>query len=318
MLMEWLVLSMQVIAILLLIVGVLPYSLPSKPPTLVEQYKSTQLIEFSGTNFSVLRTSSIDKELIAQKGYKILKFDNKGIYRISRYIFLNFKIHGIIITNNNISRISSYTFVDLYNIIEINLDNNNIEYIEQYAFVHLPQLATVSLCHNKIRQFDGNKIIATEMNKLYLTNNSLTNFSVIFKEMAWLSHLYLEYNSINDINIKTNSEDPLRIFVINASYNNLSRINDAFFKQVYVTTFNVAYNNLRKVPLTFFESGTKVVLILSGNPIKKIDLLRYTQMCIDSDIEKEIKFDGDLNGSVKYIPYLIYLMALNVIYVLYC
>lgn len=165
------------------------------------------------------------------------------------------------LTEFNTSCLSDYsTYLDLH------VSDNRLESLI------LRKVGSVYASRNRIRML----YIADEVSnlkKLILANNSLTNVSGIFEQLTSLESLDLSYNCVGKLNIGTFAKlTSLEHLIL--SHTNLSNINfGTFFHQKELKTLDISYNNLNRINFDIFLPYLKNLetLYLDGNNLTEME-----------------------------------------------
>ncbi|XP_069058133.1 leucine-rich repeat and fibronectin type III domain-containing protein 1-like protein [Pleurodeles waltl] len=128
--------------------------------------------------------------------------------------------------------ITSRTFANLDNLIELTIRHTNIAFIDASAFSGLKSLSHLRLNEVNLQNMDlhGAAFQDLQLQHLDLSNNSLTTInSQMFSGLSKLKTLNLSRNKISLIHDKA-FENQVQLSILNLDYNSLSTITPMWFK----------------------------------------------------------------------------------------
>lgn len=133
--------------------------------------------------------------------YKIgkLKFSNCSLISINNYMFQGDKsshLEILILSNNLIRDIGSYTFDSLENLLFLNISHNKINHISQHSFHGLVNLKQMDLSNNEIKTIEKSSFSdLTSLELLNLSNNYI--LELFPDEFINIKYLYLANNNVS-------------------------------------------------------------------------------------------------------------------------
>ena len=164
----------------------------------------------------------------------------------------NFKnLKYLILSNNNLSRISTRTFRGLDNVQMIDLDENPIEYIETDSFASLVNLKTLSINKNvKIVELMRRPEWLGHLLESHLKNVFIKS-DLWFREFCLVESIYEIFQYLNDSNRKTNLKQ-----VVLFNQEQMSQL-DLYDSRVYCNFewFCQSFNQILIKKVEFVEFG---------------------------------------------------------------
>lgn len=136
--------------------------------------KYIEQLEMNSCSISFIKSSIFDKYF--------------STFRSLKYLTLS---------NNNLNKISDYTFNGLSNLLMLDLDDNPIEFIQSNAFTHLKRLKYLSINSNHVKSINFNSNPAWFVNVLKLNKNMQ---EISFKTSKLLKHTCILSSLINFVN----------------------------------------------------------------------------------------------------------------------
>lgn len=179
-------------------------------------------------------------------------------------------VRTLFITGNNITRLESNAFSEMYleQLISLNLSGNGIEIIEPLSFVNLPNLKYLDLSNNRILNFSVNAFNGTNS----LTNLTLSNALFNYSFMNELEHLF-QYGSLS--NLET----------LALPSNNLLYLTPGMFSALpKLKHLDLRNNTLLKFHKDTFAKLSLEFLDLSDNSLKNVKNETLTQLNSQSDL----------------------------------
>jgi Leucine-rich repeat (LRR) protein len=201
------------------------------------------------------------------------------------------------LASNDITRIDSHVFQDLYSLQILNLEKNGIEVIMENAFSSLSNLHALTLTHNKLSHLepyhftrlyvlnqlflDNNRIKTihprtfencTNLQDLGISGNALTEVPDGIRQLRYLKTLDLGENRISKLmNNSFEGLDQLYgLRLIDNELRNISR--DAFSALPSLQVLNLACNKIQVVDQGAFGTNPTLRAIrLDGNLLTEID-----------------------------------------------
>lgn len=223
--------------------------------------------------------------------------------------------------NNNITSLSVVTNTKL---IQLNASNNNLTSI---AIHKNPKLVNLYLTNNNLVDIQLYDQI-TSLQRVYLSNNSLTNINETIKNLSNLKILYVDHNNLTDLSVVNN----LALETLIASKNQLTSIdlhNNGSLKHINfnnnkLTSIkmrngvkNLEEIHLKNNQLTSIDLSIQTnlkTLDLSGNSLSSINLdnnRKLETLYLGMDTDSENYGNNITELSVVNNPYLKYLNAPN-------
>lgn len=197
-------------------------------------------------------------------------FDNCGIEELETNLFENYKVGTLILENNKIKTLYSYTFSKI-DIINLHLINNSIEFIENNAFFQLHQLEVLYLSYNNIKTLKSSYFDKMpKLIKFYVDHNKIikitqdTFLGVV--NIDCLQFIHLEFNEIEDI--ETDSFKNMQLKELDLSNNLILTLDENSFTNSIIDMFylkHVNYSIYLKLCFNKFKVNTIVTNCLSGH-----------------------------------------------------
>lgn len=194
-----------------------------------------------------------------------LSLNNNRIVQLHCNILSHLRyLNQIDVSVNRLSAFNTSCLSDTY--LDLYISDNHLESLT------LRKVVSVIAARNQIKSLH----IADEVSnlkKLKLANNSLTNVSGIFEQLTSLETLDLSYNFVGKLDIATFAKlTNLEHLIL--SHTNLSNINfGTFFHQKELKTLDISYNNLNKINFDIFLPYLKNLesLYLDGNNLTEME-----------------------------------------------
>ena len=134
------------------------------------------------------------------------------------------------LAHNDITRIDSHIFQDLYSLQLLNLEENGIEVITEGAFSSLSNLHALTLSHNNLIRLE----------------------SYHFTGLYVLNQLFLDSNHITTIHVRT-FENCTNLHDLGLSGNGLTEVPEGIGQLRYLKTLDLGENNISRLINTSFE-----------------------------------------------------------------
>lgn len=203
--------------------------LPALPPELFQSSRDIKEIYLQNNSISVLAPGlleGLDQLLVLD--FSSNELTNNCVNRdtfsgLVRLVVLN-------LAHNDITRIDSHVFQDLYSLQLLNLEDNGIEVITEGAFSSLSNLHALTLSHNNLVQLE-----AYYFNGLYVLNQ-----------------LYLDNNHIKTIHPRT-FENCTNLQDLGLSGNGLTEVPEGIGQLRYLKTMDLGENHISRLINTSFE-----------------------------------------------------------------
>ena len=221
----------------------------------------------------------------------ILNLGNNKIYNIK--IFSNkifSELRKLNLECNKIEKIDVFRDVEFKNLLELNLFNNYISNINSFSDAPFKNLKRLYLNNNKLNSESLLDLNFSELNKLDLSQNSITDFSFLDKiKINNLKLLNLSHNKIVEIEPIANY-DFTKLINLNLSNNNIKNINCLVnAKFVGLKELNLNYNEIEDI-----ES----LINIPFKGLKKIKVYQMTKQKDKEKIENVIKkFEGTFKNT---------------------
>lgn len=174
-----------------------------------------------------------------------------GIKELGIHLFNKYKVTEIMMSQNLIKTLYSYTFYKI-NVNRIVLTSNEIEAIEDNAFISLENLSYLSLQNNKIKILNPkafNQLI--HLNEFYMQNNKL----------SFLSNNSFHFMESNNFKI------------MHFSTNELTVIEPFCFKDINISMLMLDNNPLNSLNESSFINVYTNILYLQGTKINELNYL---------------------------------------------
>ncbi|PSN45021.1 hypothetical protein C0J52_24515 [Blattella germanica] len=266
------------------------------PPELFQSTRDIKEIYLQNNSISVLAPGlleGLDQLLVLDLSANELTSNwvNRDTFSgLVRLVVLN-------LSHNDITRIDSHVFQDLYSLQILNLEENNIEVIAEGAFSTLSNLHALTLSHNSLVQLesyhftglyvlnqlflDNNHIKSihprtfencTNLQDLGISGNALTEVPEGIGQLRYLKTLDLGENHISKL-INTSFDGLDQLYGLRLIDNELVNISrDAFSALPSLQVLNLACNKIQVVDKGAFGTNPTLRAIrLDGNQLTNID-----------------------------------------------
>jgi Leucine-rich repeat (LRR) protein len=228
-------------------------------------------------------------------------------------------VSSFYLNNNKISFIETDCFINMKNLVLIDLENNYLSYFSFYQFPVYNNIVTVKIQQLKYKKnlikdleslvnpknilFDNIKLIDFSFNsisyfetytffseenqvvEIYLNNNQILSISnTAFKIFSSLKRLSLEYNQISLI--ESYSFYLFNLENLNIAYNLLTQFNAHTFDGLFLLEhLNVSSNRLEFIQTSLFKDlFNLLVLDLSNNFLKRIEKMAFQSLSLMTDL----------------------------------
>lgn len=196
-----------------------------------------------------------------------LSLNNNRIVRLQCDILSQLRyLNQIDVSMNRLAEFNTCCLSIMDTYLDLHVSDNRLESLT------LRKVVSVVAARNRIKTL----YIADEVSnlkKLKLANNSLTNVSGIFEQLTSLETLDLSYNVVGKLNIGTFAKlTNLEHLILR--HTNLSNINfGTFFHQKELKTLDISHNNLNKINFDIFLPYLKNLesLYLDGNNLTEME-----------------------------------------------
>ncbi|XP_019632961.1 PREDICTED: carboxypeptidase N subunit 2-like [Branchiostoma belcheri] len=163
-------------------------------------------------------------------------------------------ISEIMLTNNQITAISSGAFSNLPKLEKMPLSRNQIATIPSGAIANLPKLQELYMTHNQVKYIpSGTFANLTQLQVLFLFHNQITTIeSGAFANLTQLQTLALDQNQITTIPSGTFANLP-KLQRLGLSYNQITTINSGAFENLpLLNGLGLRNNKMTAIPLSVF------------------------------------------------------------------
>nr|ANG08887.1 toll family protein 8 [Oncopeltus fasciatus] len=201
------------------------------------------------------------------------------------------------ISGNNLVRLETSVFRDLYSLQVLRLEDNAIEYIADNTFTSLNNLHTLSLSNNKLTRIDSNTLSglyvinvlsldsnaihyidpealrnSSNLQDLHLNSNKLYDVPAVLSDVPHLKTLDLGDNLITEV-FNTSFAHMHELVGLRLTENNLTNLSKGVFdKMSALRILNLSSNKLQRVePGTFDENKNLMAIRLDGNYLTEIN-----------------------------------------------
>lgn len=180
-------------------------------------------------------------------------------------------------SHNHFVLIPANGFGVLRRLRELYIHNNEISMVADKALAGLKALQIFDLSNNKVVALPSElfKDSTGSIKEIYLQNNSISVLAPgLFANLEQLLALDLSKNHLTSAWINADTFTGLiRLVLLNLSYNRISKLEPAFFKDLYtLQILNLEHNLLETIPAdTFAPMSNLHTLILSFNKITYLD-----------------------------------------------
>uniref|UniRef100_A0A1Y1LF69 TIR domain-containing protein n=1 Tax=Photinus pyralis TaxID=7054 RepID=A0A1Y1LF69_PHOPY len=178
---------------------------------------------------------------------------------------------------NHFVLIPASGFSVLRRLRELFIHNNEISMVADRALAGLKALQIFDLSNNKVVALPPElfKDSAGSIKEIYLQNNSISVLAPgLFSNLEQLLALDLSKNHLTSAWINSETFSGLiRLVLLNLSYNRISKLEPAFFRDLYtLQILNLEHNLLQSIPAdTFAPMSNLHTLIISYNKITYLD-----------------------------------------------
>lgn len=201
------------------------------------------------------------------------------------------------ISGNNLVRLETSVFRDLYSLQVLRLEDNSIKYIADNTFTSLNNLQHLSLSNNKLTRIDSNTLSglyvlsvlsldsntiqyidpealrnSSNLQDLHLNSNKLYDVPAVLSDVPHLKTLDLGDNLITEV-FNTSFSHMQELVGLRLTENNLTSISKGVFdKMAALRILNLSSNKLRRVEAgTFDENKNLMAIRLDGNYLTEIN-----------------------------------------------
>lgn len=201
------------------------------------------------------------------------------------------------ISGNNLVKLETSVFRDLYSLQVLRLEDNSIEYIADNTFTSLNNLHTLSLSNNKLTRIDSNTLSglyvlsvlsldsnaiqyidpealrnSSNLQDLHLNSNKLYDVPAVLSDVPHLKTLDLGDNLITEV-FNTSFAHMQELVGLRLTENNLTNISKGVFdKMAALRILNLSSNKLQRVEAgTFDENKNLLAIRLDGNYLTEIN-----------------------------------------------
>lgn len=217
-------------------------------------------------------------------------------------------VQSLDISNNQISVLPINGFSSLKRLRVLNLSNNVISMVADEALHGLRSLESLDLSGNKIVALSPAMFrdATKSLKELRLQNNSISALPGLVTNMNQLVTLDLSRNVLTSmwLNVETFS-GLIRLVLLNLSYNRISRLDPAIFKDLYtLQILNLQFNEIATISAdTFSPMSNLHTLELAHNRLTYLDayslngLFALSLLALDSNLLEGIHPDAFRNCS---------------------
>ncbi|KAI4501063.1 hypothetical protein M0802_003866 [Mischocyttarus mexicanus] len=187
------------------------------------------------------------------------KFVKKlGIVESHTFSFQSFKTNNTLLTREHLKGIS--------NVKELILSYNNLSNISIDFFVDFSELEKLDLSHNNLTQLNDIFNATPHLKYLDLNKNNIYSMSpTLFYKLEELEHLDLGYNRLRNIHGSTfNKQESLKSLSLKA--NGMTDVSLELFSELKnLKTIDISYNNFVSIPQDLFLKNKHLRRILFHN-----------------------------------------------------
>lgn len=184
------------------------------------------------------------------------------------------EIRRLDLSHNGLKVLQKEALKPLANLRNFNLATNLLEQVPPALFNALPYLANLDLSHNHIDHLPHIAAGNTQLKKLDLSLNNLSQVSAELVKLEGLQYLNLSYNHLG----KQSQIDALPLEIsymdklthIDLSYNFLSQLPPGIGLCEKLQWLNLSQNSFEELPVGLYDSLTLEMLDLSHNYFKQL------------------------------------------------
>ncbi|XP_011871145.1 PREDICTED: protein toll [Vollenhovia emeryi] len=217
-------------------------------------------------------------------------------------------VQSLDMSNNQISVLPVNGFSSLKRLRVLNLSSNVISKVVDEALHGLRSLESLDLSGNKIVALPAAMFqdAAKSLKELRLQNNSISALPGIVTDMNQLVTLDLSRNVLTSMWLNADTFSGLiRLVLLNLSYNRISRLDPAIFKDLYtLQILNLQFNEIATISAdTFSPMSNLHTLELAHNRLTYLDayslngLFALSLLALDSNLLEGIHPDAFRNCS---------------------
>lgn len=215
----------------------------------------------------------IEDGALAKTNLTSLTFFENQLESLSFVSSLPNTLQVLILAKNRFSSIPDRTFVNLPNLIYLNLVNNQIERLQNDVFKGLDSLQILIITKNRLVEierdaFNGLKQLTT----LNFYQNSLRELQKgTFSGLENLKDLNLSSNKLQKITADMFSDLPQNLGYLHIDFNEINSLEKGSFVNVPRFTLSLTGNKISTIPSGTFDLPTLRDLYLNNNTLTMID-----------------------------------------------
>ncbi|XP_043260717.1 toll-like receptor Tollo [Colletes gigas] len=240
------------------------------------------------------------------RSLKTLDLGNNHVSRIDNDSFAGLtELYGLRLVDNKLENVSRDAFSSLPELQVLNLANNYIRHVEQSAFASNPVLRAIRLDGNQLTEIRGAFTSLSTLLWLNVSDNKLLwfDYSHLPTSIEWLD---IHANQISELGNYYMVRNTLRIKMLDASYNQITRIAEANVPDS-VETLYLNNNKIRKVAVdTFLQKRNLEKVVLYGNEIRNLEEAALNLQPVPEDAELPQFYIGNnpilCNCSMEWLP----------------
>ncbi|XP_076623472.1 uncharacterized protein LOC143342974 [Colletes latitarsis] len=179
----------------------------------------------------------------------------------------------LVLSGNQIAAIPDGAFLNLPDLVFLNLANNKITQLQDNVFKNLDSLRMLILTSNSLHRIEPSAFRdLKQLTTLYLHRNSLTKLEKgTFAELGNLKDLNLAWNKFKAITRGTFACLPPSLDFLHVDYNEIDSLEAGSFDGVPRVTLSLTGNKISNIPRGTFNLPTLRDLHLNNNTLTTID-----------------------------------------------
>ncbi|XP_066993742.2 protein artichoke [Anabrus simplex] len=184
-----------------------------------------------------------------------------------RYLFLS---------ENSIISLPDYAFFGTPDLYRVNLARNKIKSVAPHAFDGLKELEDLDLSWNEITALEEETFQETpQLQRLNIAHNKISHVGFV-QEALGLTHLYLAYNYIRNLEAKAFAVDGGVLQSLDLSFNPLKNLPQSALHGLFTLSFlNISNTGLTDLLPNVLASMPQLSSVdISGNKLTVIDTIR--------------------------------------------
>lgn len=196
-----------------------------------------------------------------------MKYSSYDFFQVQPNNISSIKIEEDNFDIKNLNKCPKLNTLEIFNTNKNNIDLSVLE--------NLKEIKNIAIFNNKkLKEIVFSDYQNKSITKLILINNALQSIPKNIEKLTSLRHFSIERNNINDI---SDNISELSFEILDFSCNNLSSINQNFYKNTYLTQLNLSNNHFSSIEHNGSTNSESLNHIFLGNNyIQNFNLNLYT------------------------------------------